>query len=61
MLCNCLTGCSWQISEGSDSCDHIVVALTHRPHGSFCSEGLDAQVKLIRYGVTIEIEPKAVF
>lgn len=61
MLCKPLTGCSWQISEGSDSCDHILIALTHCPHGSFWSVGLHAQVKLIGYRVTIESEPKIVF
>lgn len=60
MLHKPLTGCSWQISEGSDLSDHILIAFTCCLHGSLSSEGLHAQVKLIRYGVTIKSKPKVV-
>lgn len=61
MLGRPLKGCSWQISEGSDSHDHALIALSHCPRGVFCSEGLHAQMKLFTYGVTIESGPKVVF
>lgn len=61
MLGKLSKGCSWQISAGSDSHDHTLIALTQCPHGVFCSEGLHAQMELFTYGVTIESEPKAVF
>lgn len=61
MLGKPLKGCSWQISEGPHSLDHIPIALTRCPHGVFCSEGFHAQMKLVTYGVTIESEPKSVF
>lgn len=51
----------WQISEGSDSRDHTLIALSHCPRGVFCAEGLHAQMKLFTYGATIESGSKVVF
>lgn len=40
---------------------NTLIALTHCPHGVFCSERLHAQMELFTYGVTTESGPKAVF
>lgn len=60
-VCKPFTGCSWQVSEGSDSHDHILIVLTRCSHGSFRSEGLHAQVKLVKYRATTESDPKVAF
>lgn len=47
MLGKPLRGYSWQISEGSDSHHHTLIALSHCPRGVFCSEGLKCSNEVI--------------